>query len=355
MKVYVCLVLITLVSCILNYSAMSYDSRLVFTERFAKHLIFLSVGWLFFLFFKKKKNLKVYEFSTLLYFLTILLLVLLFFFGKRIGGAVRWFRMGIFSFQPSELSKLSLILFLSFWYHRYLSEYSLFTKYKILKEFFLPLFFTSIFSILVFFQPDLGTSLELLLFFFLIYLLLPFKKYPLIFLIVFFVILLPYIFSHLKPYQQNRILVFINPQIDPLGAGFSTMQAKIAIGSGGLVGKGFLKGSQSQLNFLPERHTDFVFSVWCEEWGFIGANFLFFLYFYLFYLILKEFQNSLTNFKRMICLGALIHFSLHFFINIFMCLGLLPVVGLPLPFLSYGGSHTLINFILLGLVFNKYL
>ncbi len=355
MRIYFCLILITLVSCFLSYSAMSYNSKLLFGERFAKHIIFLGVGCIAFLFFKNKKNLKLYEFSLPLYFFTLFLLILVLFLGKKVGGAVRWFKIGPFSFQPSEFAKLTLILLLSFWYHKYLLEETLFTRARLLKEFLIPLFFTLSMASLVFLQPDLGTSLALVLLFFVLYFFLPFKKYPLIFLLVVCVIFLPIVFPHLKDYQQKRILVFIDPNIDPLGVGFSVMQAKIAVGSGGIWGKGFLKGSQSQLNFLPERHTDFIFSVWCEEWGFVGALFVFFLYFFLFYLILKESQNSLTNFKKIICLGAFIHFSLHFFINIFMCLGLLPVVGLPLPFLSYGGSQTLINFIILGLVFNKYL
>ncbi|MFP4657539.1 MAG: FtsW/RodA/SpoVE family cell cycle protein, partial [Desulfonatronovibrionaceae bacterium] len=153
-------------------------------------------------------------------------------------------------------------------------------------------------------------------------------------------------------YQKKRILTFLNPENDPLGAGYHIIQSKIAIGSGGFWGKGFLEGSQSQLRFLPEKHTDFAFAVFSEEWGFVGAMLLLILFCSLLYQIFRVSLESKDDFGRYLCIGVFFYFFWQIVVNIGMVLGLMPVVGMPLPFISYGGSASVVNFCLVGLVLN---
>jgi rod shape determining protein RodA len=156
----------------------------------------------------------------------------------------------------------------------------------------------------------------------------------------------------LKSYQQKRLTTFINPNIDPLGSGYTIIQSKIAIGSGQLFGKGFLAGTQNQFNFLPERHTDFIFTVIAEEWGFLGSLFILLIYWLIIKKVFDKLKKIRDPFAYYLTLGIGIYFFLHVFINIGMTLGVFPVVGLPLIFISYGGSHLMSTFILLGIFFN---
>ncbi|MFA6281385.1 MAG: rod shape-determining protein RodA, partial [Candidatus Omnitrophota bacterium] len=201
-------------------------------------------------------------------------------------------------------------------------------------------------------QPDLGTALILIFIFFLMGLVSANKKRYFIAIIISALILSPFAWNHLKDYQKKRLVVFLNPNAEPLGAGYTIIQSKIAIGSGQFFGKGFLAGTQNQFNFLPERHTDFIFTVIAEEWGFLGCLFLFLIYITIISRIIWIAGFQKDNFAKFVVLGTAYLFFLHVFINIGMTLGILPVVGVPLLFVSYGGTHLLVSFILLGVIFN---
>ena len=178
------------------------------------------------------------------------------------------------------------------------------------------------------------------------------RRRNLIILSLIILIAAPLGWSVLKDYQKDRLMVFMNPDIDPLGAGYTIIQSKIAIGSGGLLGKGFLAGTQNQLNFIPARHTDFIFTVFAEEWGFLGCLFLLALYYLVLNIILNTATKTKDDYSYILCIGIFSLFFIHIFINLAMVMGFLPVVGLPLLFFSYGGSYTLISFILLGIFLN---
>jgi rod shape determining protein RodA len=160
---------------------------------------------------------------------------------------------------------------------------------------------------------------------------------------------IPFAWNFLKPYQRDRLTVFVNPNVDPLGAGYTIIQSKVAIGSGGIAGKGFLSGTQNQFNFLPERHSDFIFTVVAEEWGFLGSLFLLFIYWIILSKILDKSKELKDNYARYLLMGIAAMIFIHVFVNIGMTLGILPVVGIPLSFISYGGTNLLMTMILIGL------
>ncbi|MCK5288972.1 MAG: FtsW/RodA/SpoVE family cell cycle protein, partial [Candidatus Omnitrophica bacterium] len=207
-------------------------------------------------------------------------------------------------------------------------------------------------ALLIFKQPDLGTSLILIFLFLGIGLFSKTNKMYFIGLIILGLIISPFALNSLKDYQKKRLTVFLNPNIDPLGSGYTIIQSKIAIGSGQLIGKGFLAGTQNQFNFLPERHTDFIVTIIAEEWGFIGIIFLLWIYWLILKKILSKASKLRDQFAYYLCLGISFLFFSHIFINIGMTLGILPVVGLPLIFLSYGGTNLLLNSISMGIFFN---
>lgn len=279
-----------------------------------------------------------------LYFLIVLLLVLVDIFGVKRLGAQRWLYLGCFNIQPSELAKFVLILTLARFFGSEKQRVSNFnTIFVSMVIIFLPF-------MLVLLQPDLGTALSFVPFFVVMIFVAGINiKY----LLSFFVLgtaLSPFLWNLLKDYQKKRLLVFLNPNIDPLGAGYTIIQSKIAIGSGGLFGKGYLMGTQNQLKFLPEAHTDFIFAVMAEEWGFIGSLLISFLYFFL---ICESYNIALrtkNNHAKLLAAGIAAMFVFHFVINIGMTLGLVPVVGLPLPFISYGGSNLVISLAAVGIL-----
>ncbi len=205
---------------------------------------------------------------------------------------------------------------------------------------------------LILVEPDLGTAGIVTLISVIMLLLLGVKRSTFMTLSALFVSALPFVWFNLKAYQKNRILTFLDPSRDPLGSGYHATQSKIAVGSGGLWGKGYLHGTQTQLSFLPEHHTDFIFSVVAEEWGFAGTAFLIMLYMVLVTKIIQIGFRAKDRFGAMICFGISAYFILHIFINISMTVGIFPVVGVPLPFISYGGSFMFISLICIGLVLN---
>jgi len=286
-----------------------------------------------------------HNFSYIIYLAVILLLIWVSFFGIKSSGSQRWMDLYFFVLQPSELMKIAIILCLAKFYHRLKIENvnSFFSMAIVLSIIIAPV-------TLVLSQPDLGTSILIVLSGLIILWLGGVKVKYFIYSFITFLISLPFIISFLKPYQKLRILTFLDPDRDPLGAGYQIIQSKIAIGSGGLDGKGFLKGTQSYLDFLPEKHTDFIFTLFSEEFGFIGSVLLLILYSIIIYRIIRIGAISRSNFARLFCFGFAFAIFIYIVVNLSMVLGLLPIVGSPLPIMSYGGSSMLATMIGFGIV-----
>ncbi|MEA1968941.1 MAG: rod shape-determining protein RodA [Thermodesulfobacteriota bacterium] len=267
--------------------------------------------------------------------------------GKHIGGSRRWLALGPFTMQPSELMKLSMIIVLSSVYSISASEHGLSFKGLVKPGLFLLIPFMLIVN-----QPDLGTALLLLFIAACMTLFVKVEKRVFYTCLGFAASAVPLVWFLLKDYQKSRILTFLNPERDPLGAGYHIIQSKIAIGSGMLFGKGYLKGTQNALSFLPEQHTDFILSVLAEEWGLAGCSFLLLLYFLL---LLWGFNVSYCcrdKFGSILAFGITIMIFWQVFINIGMVMGLMPVVGVPLPLISYGGSSIVTNMVGIGILLN---
>ena len=280
--------------------------------------------------------------SYLIYFAFLILLIGVKYFGLTSSGSQRWLNFYFMNLQPSELMKIGLILFLAKYYHRIPIE-----SVNRLKFLFLPIFVLIFPVLLVVMQPDLGTSILIaaggLVVAWLAGVRVKFFAYS----VLVFIALLPIAISFLKPYQKSRILTFLNPEKDPLGAGYQIIQSKIAIGSGGLFGKGFLNGSQSYLDYLPEKHTDFIFTLFSEEFGFAGSIFILLLYALIVSRIVRIGNMTRSNFGKLYCYSFATAFFIYVVVNMGMVLGLLPIVGSPLPIMSYGGSSMMA--IMLGL------
>ncbi|WP_440927073.1 rod shape-determining protein RodA [Candidatus Pelagibacter sp.] len=286
-----------------------------------------------------------HNFSYIIYFIVILLLIYVSFFGIKSSGSKRWMDLYLFVLQPSELMKIAIIMCLAKYFHRIkIENVNSFTSITIvLSIIIIPIIF-------VISQPDLGTSILIALSGLIILWLGGVKIKYFIYSFITFLISLPFIISFLKPYQKLRILTFLDPDRDPLGAGYQIIQSKIAIGSGGLNGKGFLKGTQSYLDFLPEKHTDFIFTLFSEEFGFIGSVGLLILYSIIIFRIVRIGAISRSNFARLFCFGYAFAIFIYIVVNLSMVLGLLPIVGSPLPIMSYGGSSMLATMIGFGIV-----
>ena len=283
-----------------------------------------------------------YKNAYFFYILCVSLLVITLFFGLMASGSRRWLDLYFLNLQPSEIMKIAIIVCFARYYHRI--QTAEIQNYKFIL---VPLILLLIPCFLVIQQPDLGTSILIagtgIIIIWLAGLNIKYFVYSGLLLIV----SLPFAVSLLKPYQKSRILTFFNPDRDPLGAGYQIIQSKIAIGSGGFFGKGFLKGTQSYLEFLPEKHTDFIFTLFSEEFGFLGSIMLLLLYILLIYRIISIGFYAKSFFSKLFCFGFASAIFLYIFVNISMVLGLLPIVGAPLPIMSYGGSSMLS--IMLGL------
>jgi len=275
------------------------------------------------------------------------LLVSVLVFGRTIAGSQRWIILGHVSLQPSELVKIAVIIVLAHWYSKSTNQRGL-----SLSELIAPAVFLLIPFMLITIQPDLGTAMVIALIAASMTLYKKIEKKTLIFIIVSIMFAIPMVWLVLKQYQKERILTFLDPDRDSLGAGYHIIQSKIAIGSGMITGKGYLQGTQNALSFLPEQHTDFIFSVLAEEWGLVGASLL--LVFLLFLIIwgLNIAHNCRNSFGIILAVGVTAMIFWQVIINIGMVMGLMPVVGMPLPFISYGGSSMLTNMIGIGILMN---
>ena len=286
-----------------------------------------------------------YKFSYLFYGFVILLLILVDFYGLIGKGAKRWLDIGIFNLQPSELMKIGVIMALARYY-----QYIKTDEIDRVKNLVIPITLIIIPFILVIKQPDLGTALFILFVAISILWLAGLNLKIFTFGTLSLLILAPLSISFLKPYQKQRILTFLNPENDPTGAGYHVIQSKIAIGSGGFFGQGYMQGSQSNLSFLPEPHTDFIFTAFAEQFGFFGSLILLTLFLILIFRIDSISKISRSTFGRLLCFGISFNFFAYIAINIGMVTGLLPVVGVPIPIMSYGGTAMLTSMFALGLV-----
>jgi len=286
-----------------------------------------------------------HETSYLIYFAFFLLLLGVKYFGLTSSGSQRWLNLYFMNLQPSELMKVGLILFLAKYYHRISIE-----NINSLRHLILPIAVLIGPTILVATQPDLGTSILIASGGIVVAWLAGVRAKFFIYSAVAMVALLPIAISFLKPYQKSRILTFLNPERDPLGAGYQIIQSKIAIGSGGLFGKGFLNGSQSYLDYLPEKHTDFIYTLFSEEFGFFGSLFILLLYALIISRIVRIGNMTRSNFGKLYCYSFATAFFIYVVVNMMMVLGLLPIVGSPLPIMSYGGSSMLAIMFGLGIV-----
>lgn len=284
-----------------------------------------------------------------IYLVTLLLVAAVLFIGSEAGGAQRWLRIGSLSFQPSEFMKIGLIIALARYYQWCGAQRVSHPRMLII-----PLLLIAMPVVLTVLQPDLGTAA-----------LLAVLGVGLMFLagvhILYFVgsgvlvaAMFPMIWANLHPYQRKRIEVFLDPQGDPLGAGYHIAQSKIALGAGGLTGRGFMQGTQSQLNFLPEKRTDFIFTMFAEEWGFVGGVILIALFATLIFVLLSMAARCISPFARLLIAGTSGMLFIYVFINIAMVSGIVPVVGIPLPLVSYGGTSMMTIMISMGLAMCAY-
>ncbi len=284
----------------------------------------------------------------LIYFANILLLVAVLVVGKSTLGAKRWIGFGAFRIQPSEIMKLSTVIMLAKYFEtdRTIGGYGF-------KELLLPTLLVAVPAFLIMMQPDLGTAMVILFTYASMMLFMKIKPKTLITIVIAAMIAMPVAYKYgLKPYQRQRIISFIDPMADPKGSGYNSIQSMIAVGSGQIFGKGYRQGTQSQLNFLPEHHTDFIFSVYSEEWGFLGSMVLLALYLIFMLNGLSVAHQSHDKFGVLLAFGIMSIFFWHVVINMGMVMGLLPIVGVPLPFMSYGGSSLMTSIIGVAILTN---
>ncbi len=330
---------------IISLFAMYSSERGNFSYHTQNHLYRFSIFFLLFIIISFFRIQFWYKSAYLFYFIVLILLFAVDIFGVTASGSKRWISLFFFNLQPSELMKVSLIIFLARYYYKIPSQ-----NVNNIKHIFIPFFSLMIPVFLVVLQPDLGTAVLIAISGLIIIWLSGFKIKYFLYSFIVLICLTPVGISFLKPYQKSRILTFFNPERDPLGAGYQIIQSKIALGSGGIFGKGFLQGSQSYLDYLPEKHTDFIFTLFSEEFGFVGSLILLLIYAFVIYRIAAIGNQSKNNFAKLFCFGFAASFFVYVTVNMAMVLGLLPIVGAPLPIMSYGGSSMLSIMLGLGIV-----
>ena len=339
------LIFLILLLGVISFFAMYSTERGNFSYYTQSHIYRFSIFFLIFITFSFLEINFWHKSAYLFYFIVLILLIGVDFFGIVASGSRRWINLFFFNLQPSELMKIALIVFLAKYYSR-VSTYDV----SSIKFMILPMFAIFIPVAMIITQPDLGTAMLIAATGLAVMWLAGFKMKYFIFSFVILACLTPIAISFLKPYQKLRILTFLNPERDPLGAGYQIIQSKIAVGSGGILGKGFLNGSQSYLDYLPEKHTDFIFTLFSEEFGFFGSISLLLVYVMIIYRIIAIGNQARNNFARLYCFSFGTAFFAYVAINMSMVLGLLPIVGAPLPIMSYGGSSMLSIMIGLSIV-----
>lgn len=287
------------------------------------------------------------RYAYLIYAFTLLALVYVLLHGVVVSGSRRWIHIGSLSIQVSEFAKVSLIIALA----KYFESVKMSNQYT-LKDLIIPTLMTAALGGLIVVQPDLGTTMMIFFIFLVFIVTIEMQKMTVIKLFTGGLMLAPVLWLFLKDYQKTRLLTLFNPELDPLGAGYHSIQSKIAIGSGGFWGKGLLAGTQSRLNFLPEKHTDFIFSVFAEETGFLGVVVLLSLFLFVILKGLNIAFRAADRFGFFLALGLISSIAFYVIFNVGMTMGLFPITGIPLPFLSYGGSSLITHFFAVGLLLN---
>ena len=331
-----CILLLGLISSLSMYSTDGGEFLFHSKSHISKFLIFF-----FMMICLSFLNIKIWHyFAYLFYFVVLVALFWASFYGVKASGSQRWINLYFINLQPSELMKVAIIACLAKFYHRTQLE-----RVNTFQHIFISLTILILPIMLVVAQPDLGTSILIALSGIVVMWLSGLNIKYFIYSFITLLVSLPFVISFLKPYQKLRVLTFLNPDRDPLGAGYQIIQSKIAVGSGGFTGKGFLKGTQSYLEFLPEKHTDFIFTLFAEEHGFLGSLVLLLIYIIIIYRVLKIGAISRSYFAKLFCYGYGSAIFFYVTVNMSMVLGLLPIVGSPLPIMSYGGSSMLATMI----------
>ncbi len=341
------IVALNIIGLINLYSATHGPNARDVEPLFINQIIWLAIGWCVFFIMTFFDYVIASRLAYAIFFLNLMAVLWVTFFGKVALGAQRWIDFGFFRYQPSETIKLALIMVMA----KILASRNPMGRGMGVRELAFPLIVLLVPFVLIVEQPDLGTALmigaiggSLILF----------SKIRRVILMCVIVLGVIGIYGAwkfvLRDYQKNRILTFVSPGNDPRGTGYNSIQSKIAVGSGRFFGKGFRKGTQSQLEFLPERHTDFIYSVLSEEHGFVGSLTTIGLFFMLFTIIIRIATHARDKYGALVCMGVLCYIFWHMFVNVGMVIGILPIVGVPLPLLSYGGSSMLTTMAGLGLV-----
>lgn len=349
---FVIAVLIAAIGIATIYSVTALKEGRLWQDIYKRQAFWAVLGIFLFLLAARMDYRRLWDWSPVLYGVCVFLLLLVCILGITRLGAQRWLRMGWFNFQPSELAKFVIVTFCA----RYFSGRSMdeiaasahtYTWWRAIG---IPFLLTAAPAALIIEQPDLGSGL-LVLFVFVVIVFV--ARVRLLYLGVFTalsLVLMPVFWRFLHGYQKERLLVFLNPNADPLGAGYTVIQSKIAIGSGGFLGKGWMAGTQSQLHFLPEAHTDFIFASFAEQWGVLGCLVLLVLYYVVISMGISIARRTSDTFGRIMALGITALFGIQTVINVSMNMGMAPVVGVPLPLMSYGGTSVLVTFFSLGIL-----
>lgn len=346
-------IFIFILGLILIYSATFVDAHSKLGDNFyflKKQLIWAVISIVFFLIFMYGDYLSFLSIWKIIYGINIVLLALILIIGKTSQGSQRWISIGPFNFQPSEFAKIFIIITLSCF---------ILQNQKKDDEVDLKLYLYSFLHIalpllLIFKQPDLGTSLTFIAIWLGIIYVAGAKVKHLIVTFFLGISMFPLLWHLLKDYQKKRLLIFLDPTVDPLGAGYHLIQSKIAVGSGGFLGKGLFQGTQSKLSFIPGEHTDFIFSLLAEELGFIGVVIVLSLFFLLLFFLIKNAFYTQDKLGKLLLAGIISMLLFHLLVNVGMTLGVMPITGIPLPFMSYGGSFLMVNVITMGLAQSIY-
>ena len=341
---YLLIIIILILGIISSFAMYSTDGG-EFLYHTKSHILRFGIFFVLFLVLSFVQTKVWHRIGYIFYLVILFMLFWALYFGVTASGSQRWISLYVFNLQPSELMKIAIIISFAKFYHRTKSM-----EVNRIKNVAQPLVILIIPIFLVIAQPDLGTAILIAGTGISVMWLSGLKLKYFVYSFLILMVTAPFAISLLKPYQKLRVLTFFNPDRDPLGAGYQIIQSKIAVGSGGLLGKGFLKGTQSYLEFLPEKHTDFIFTLFSEEFGFVGSIFLLVLYVILIYRIIWIGFKSRNYFGKLYCFGFASAIFIYVMVNMSMVLGILPIVGSPLPIMSYGGSSMLATMMGLSIV-----
>ena len=341
---YLLIIIILILGIISSFAMYSTDGG-EFLYHTKSHILRFGIFFVLFLVLSFVQTKVWHRIGYIFYFVILFMLFWVLYFGVTASGSQRWISLYVFNLQPSELMKIAIIISFAKFYHRTKSM-----EVNRIKNVIQPLVTLTIPIFLVIAQPDLGTAILIAGTGISVMWLSGLRLKYFIYSFCALMVTAPFAISLLKPYQKLRVLTFFNPDRDPLGAGYQIIQSKIAVGSGGLTGKGFLKGTQGYLEFLPEKHTDFIFTLFSEEFGFVGSIFLLILYIILIYRIISIGFKNRNYFGKLYCFGFASAIFIYVMVNMSMVLGILPIVGSPLPIMSYGGSSMLATMIGLSIV-----